>query len=61
MKPFYYSKTIIGALVVIIATLFPQFVSEAELTDIITQLVTLASALLVIYGRITAVKNITIR
>jgi len=53
-KKFTQSKTIIGAVIVLIATLFPEIVSEAELNQVVVLSTQLVGIALAIYGRIKA-------
>lgn len=55
------SKTIIGAVITLIALAFPQFVSEGELTEIISLVTALGGVVLTIYGRIVAEKKVTLK
>lgn len=60
MKKAYQSKTIIGAVIVLIATLFPEVVSEAELNQVVILSTQLVGIGLAIYGRIVAKDKITL-
>lgn len=56
-KSFIESKTIIGAIVVLLATVFPAIfpsVTGAELQEVIQQITIVIGALVSIYGRIVA-------
>jgi hypothetical protein len=56
-KSFIESKTIIGAIVVLLATVIPAIfpsVTGAELQEVVQQLTIVIGALVSIYGRIVA-------
>ena len=63
-KPFYLSKTLVGALVLLASFVVSQLdlaISEGEIASIIEGVVALVGGLLVVYGRITAEKTLTIK
>lgn len=67
MKNWYQSKTIWGALVVILASLLRLagiefgIAEQAELTDALTTIAGAAGGVLALYGRLTAVSTIVTR
>ena len=68
-KPWYTSKTVIGAVVMVIATVLGLFgqperaevvqAESANISGIIASVVGLIGALVALYGRITAKKTLT--
>lgn len=60
-KPFYTSKTVIGALIVLVATLFPEIFTEVELNELVTLSTQLVGIILTVYGRIDANTKLTIK
>ena len=63
-KPFYLSKTLVGALVLLASFVVSQLdlaISEGEIASIIEGVVALVGGLLVVFGRITAEKTLTIK
>ena len=63
-KPIYTSKTIIGALVLVLAVALERTgipVLEGEVADLVNGLVALIGLTLTVYGRVKAKKALTVK